>query len=147
MPVSFLDLQLALEFVSGGGMGENEVYLYRKSGKIYWYSEFDDNDEELPGDIDTRNTPESSISASLWPWISLVSSYPTTTTKFATSSAEEALTVDLTICWCDGVPSTCGTIFRTRPSLAPLRKPSCWSGQVIATTSTADKAVMGRPRG
>jgi hypothetical protein len=52
MPVSFSDLQLAFEFVSGGGMGENEAYLDRESGKIYWHSEFDDNEEELPGDID-----------------------------------------------------------------------------------------------
>jgi hypothetical protein len=44
MPVSFSDLQLAFEFVSGGGMGENEAYLDRQSGKIYWLAEFDDND-------------------------------------------------------------------------------------------------------
>jgi hypothetical protein len=35
MPVSFSDLQLACEFVSSGGMGENEAYLDRQSGKIY----------------------------------------------------------------------------------------------------------------
>ena len=35
MPVSFLDVQLAFEFVSSGGMGENEAYLDRQSGKIY----------------------------------------------------------------------------------------------------------------
>ena len=52
MPVSFLDLQLAFEFVSGGGMSENEAYRDRQSGKIYWLAEFEDNDEELPGDID-----------------------------------------------------------------------------------------------
>jgi hypothetical protein len=51
MPVSFLDLQLAFEFVNSGGMGENEAYLDRQSGKIYWHSEFCDNDEELPDDI------------------------------------------------------------------------------------------------
>src|SRR5437660_9589792 len=55
MPVSFLDLQLAFEFVSSGGMGENEAYLDRWSGKIYWHSEFGDNDEELPDDIDDKN--------------------------------------------------------------------------------------------
>jgi hypothetical protein len=38
--------------VSSGGMGENEAYLDRQSGKIYWHSECDDNNEELPGDID-----------------------------------------------------------------------------------------------
>jgi hypothetical protein len=52
MPISFSDLQLAFEFVSSGGMGENEAYLDRQSGKIYWHSEFGNNDEELPDDID-----------------------------------------------------------------------------------------------
>ena len=52
MAVSFSDLRLAFEFVSSGGMGENEAYLDRQSGKIYWHSEFGDNDEELPNDID-----------------------------------------------------------------------------------------------
>jgi len=52
MPVSFSDLQLAFEFVSGGGMSEKEAYRDRQSGKIYWLAEFEDNDEELPGDID-----------------------------------------------------------------------------------------------
>jgi hypothetical protein len=52
MPVSFSDLQCAFEFVSSGGMGENEAYLDRQSGKIYWHSEFGDNDKELPDDID-----------------------------------------------------------------------------------------------
>jgi hypothetical protein len=52
MPVSFSDLRLAFEFVSSGGMGENEAYLDRQSGKIYWHSEFGDNDEELLDDID-----------------------------------------------------------------------------------------------
>src|ERR1700730_16356550 len=52
MAVSFSDLRLAFEFVSSGGVGENEAYLDRQSGKIYWHSEFGDNDEELPNDID-----------------------------------------------------------------------------------------------
>src|SRR6516225_9144575 len=51
MLVSLSDLRLAFEFVSSGGMGENEAYLDRLSGKIYWHSEFGDNDEELPDDI------------------------------------------------------------------------------------------------
>ena len=51
MSVSFSDLQRAFEFVSSGGMGENKAYLDRQSGKIYWHSEFGDNDEELPDDI------------------------------------------------------------------------------------------------
>src|SRR6478736_928243 len=52
MAVSFSDLRLAFEFVSSGGMGENEAYLDRQSSKIYWHSGFGDNDEELPDDID-----------------------------------------------------------------------------------------------
>jgi hypothetical protein len=52
MPVSFSDLQLAFECVSSGGMGENKAHLDRQSGKIYWHSEFGDDDEELPEDID-----------------------------------------------------------------------------------------------
>src|SRR5215469_3894916 len=52
MPVSFSDLLLACQFVSSGGTGENEAYLDRQSGKIYWHSEFGDNDEQLPDDID-----------------------------------------------------------------------------------------------
>ena len=68
----------------------------------------------------TRNTfqfrtRESSILASLWSWISLVSSYPSITTKFATSSAEEVLTAVTRICWCGGAPSNSGTISRASP--------------------------------
>ena len=55
MAVSFSYLQLAFGFVSSGGMGENKAYLDRQSGKIYWDSEFADNDEELPDDIDDEN--------------------------------------------------------------------------------------------
>ena len=54
MAASFSDLQLAFEFVSSGGMGENEAYLDRRSGKIYWHSKVGDNDEELPDDIDNE---------------------------------------------------------------------------------------------
>jgi len=120
MPVSFLDLQLAFEFVNSGGMGENQAYLDRQSGKIYWHSEFGDNDEELPDDIDDKkyilipDKRELDL-GKLQSWILLVSSYPTTTTKFAASSAEEVLTADIRIYWCVGVPSNGGTISRTSP--------------------------------
>ena len=52
MAVSLSDLRLAFEFVSSGGMGQNEAYLDRQSGKIYWHSEFGYNQEELPDHID-----------------------------------------------------------------------------------------------
>src|SRR5499427_4936365 len=128
MPVSFLDLQLACEFVSSGGTGENEAYLDRQSGKIYWRSEFGDNYEELPDDIDDKkyilipDKRELDL-ASLWSWNSLVSSYPTTATKFATSSAEQVLTTDIRICCCGGAASNGGTISRASP-----RRRLCASG-------------------
>jgi hypothetical protein len=143
MPISFSDLQLAFEFVSSGGMGENEAYLDRQSGKIYWHSEFGDNDEELPDNIDDDKyiaIPDK-IEFSLGkPLVldSLVSSCPTTTTKFAISSAEEASTADIRICWCGGAPSNGGTIFRTRP-----RKRLCGSGaRKTGSTSAGPRTRM-----
>lgn len=52
MPTTFAELQDAFEFVSAGAPGENEAYLDRQSGKIYWHSEYGDFDEELPDDLD-----------------------------------------------------------------------------------------------
>jgi hypothetical protein len=52
MPISFADLQDAFLFVNLGAPGENEAYLDRQSGRIYCHSEYGDNDEELPDDID-----------------------------------------------------------------------------------------------
>src|SRR5258707_15545043 len=105
MAVSFSDLRLAFEFVSSGGMGENEAYLDRQSGKIYWHSEFGDNDEELPNDIDDEkyiSIPDKRELDLGKPLVLdlLVSSYPSLTTKFATSSAEQVLTADIRICSC-----------------------------------------------
>jgi hypothetical protein len=51
----------------------------------------------LPDDIDDKkyifipDKRELDLGKPLWSWISLVSSYPTTATKFATSSAEQVL--------------------------------------------------------
>jgi hypothetical protein len=141
MPVSFSDLQLVCEFVSSGGMGENEAYLDRQSGKIYWHSEFGGNDEELPDDIDDQkyiSIPDKREFdlASLWPWISLVSSCPMTTTKFATSSAEEVLIAYIRSCWCGGTPSNGGTISRTNP-----RRRLCRSGARRTGSTSAGPEV------
>jgi multidrug resistance efflux pump len=84
--------------------------------------------------VDQARTAQRTAQLSrLWSRISLVSSYPTTTTKFATSSAEEALTADSRICWCGGAPSTSGTIFRTRP-----RKRLCGSGARRTRSNSRD---------
>jgi hypothetical protein len=97
-------------------MGENEVSVDRQSGKIYWHSEFGDNDEKLPDDIDDEKyiaipASKSAISVRLLSWISVVRSYPTTATKFAKFSIEEALTPIQGFA-CGGAPSNGGTIFR-----------------------------------
>src|SRR6516164_9977176 len=136
MPVNFSDLQLAFEFVSSGGMGENEAYLDRQSGKNSATTK-----RNCPTISTTRNTfqfriKESSTSASLWPWISLVSSCPTTMTKFATSSAEEVLTADIRSCWCAGTPSNGGTISRTNP-----RRRLCGSGARRTGSTSAGPEV------
>jgi hypothetical protein len=54
MPTIFAELQDAFEFVSVGAPGENEAYLDRQSGKIYYHSEYCDFDEELPDDLDDQ---------------------------------------------------------------------------------------------
>lgn len=52
MPVSFKDLHAAYQFVDASHIGENEAFLCRLSGKIYWRSGYLDDVEELPDDID-----------------------------------------------------------------------------------------------
>ena len=52
MNVNFDDLVLAFDFVSFGQPYEHQAFLCKDSGKIYWYSEFGDNQEDLPADID-----------------------------------------------------------------------------------------------
>jgi len=51
-PVKLADLLDALEWSSVDGSFENEAYVDRQSGKIYWSSSMGDADEELPGDIE-----------------------------------------------------------------------------------------------
>lgn len=51
MSVSFKELLESYEFASLSS-GEHNVFLCRETGKFYWHSEFGDNEEELPVDID-----------------------------------------------------------------------------------------------
>ena len=119
--VSFSDLQLAFEFVSSGGMGENEAYLDRQSGKIYWHSEFGDNDEELPDDIDDEKYISIPDKRELDLGKPLVLDFAR---EFLPDDYDEVrhifsrrgvLTADIRSCSCSGAPSNGGTIFRTRP--------------------------------
>jgi hypothetical protein len=56
MPTSFKDILEAFEFVGmSGSLGEHLAFLCRRTGKIYWHSEFSDVaelDDELPDDVD-----------------------------------------------------------------------------------------------
>jgi hypothetical protein len=88
MAVNFSDLQLAFEFVSSGGMGENEAHLDRQSGNLIGIPRSATTTRNCPTISTTRNTYQfrtraSSMLVSLWSWISFVSFSPTITTKFA----------------------------------------------------------------
>ncbi|HUD86268.1 MAG TPA: UPF0158 family protein [Xanthobacteraceae bacterium] len=57
MPASFREICEAFELVSmTGGSGEQEAYLCKQTGKIYWHSDLADPDDELyeklPDDIE-----------------------------------------------------------------------------------------------
>jgi hypothetical protein len=51
MPIKFQEIRDALEFVcAGNGLGENQAYLCKQSGKIHLHSDWSDMDDELPDD-------------------------------------------------------------------------------------------------
>jgi Uncharacterised protein family (UPF0158) len=52
MAVRFQDILDAVEAVSSGHLGENNAWLCKQSGRIYWQFGNDDEPEELPDDID-----------------------------------------------------------------------------------------------
>ena len=148
MPVSFSDVQLAFEFVSSGGMGENEAYLDRQSGKIYWHSEFGDNDEELPDDIDDEKYISIPDKRELDLGKPLVLDFAR---EFLPDDYDEVRHIfsrrgayrRIRICWCGGPPSNGGTISRTSP-----RRRLCGSGARRTGSNSAGHeghAVAMRP--
>ena len=52
MAREFKDIMDAFNFVSFGQIYEHQAFLDKETGKTYWHSEFGDNEEELPDDID-----------------------------------------------------------------------------------------------
>jgi hypothetical protein len=50
--VSWKDILLAYEFADLGGMGEHRAFLCKESGRIYVRSDFLDDLEELPDDLE-----------------------------------------------------------------------------------------------
>lgn len=52
MVIEFKDIMDAFDFVNSGQLYEHQAFLNKETGKIYWHTEFGDNIEELPEDID-----------------------------------------------------------------------------------------------
>jgi len=55
MPVKFDEICEAFEFVNFGGLGENQAFLDLETGAIYYQSDYMDEEEELPEDLDTSD--------------------------------------------------------------------------------------------
>ncbi len=51
MNIKFNDILDLFELVNFGSPFDHEGYICKESGKTYFYSEFGDNEEELPDDI------------------------------------------------------------------------------------------------
>ena len=58
MAIEFKDIMDAFNFVSFGQIYEHQAFLDKETGKTYWHSEFGDNEEELPDDIDDERYVE-----------------------------------------------------------------------------------------
>lgn len=53
MKAKFDDVLEGFEFSSFGGSGENFAYLERETGKLFYYSEYGDNVEDTPDDLES----------------------------------------------------------------------------------------------
>ena len=54
MAANYKDIEMAFDFINFGKPYEHEAYLNLDTGETYFYSEFGDNEEELPEDIDNE---------------------------------------------------------------------------------------------
>lgn len=52
MAIKFSDVADLFEYVNSGSPSDYQGYICKVTGKTYFYSEFGDNEEELPEDID-----------------------------------------------------------------------------------------------
>jgi hypothetical protein len=53
--VKFDDLSLALDFVGSASPSENNAYISLDTGQIYWTSELNPLDEDVPHDLETSD--------------------------------------------------------------------------------------------
>jgi len=54
MPVAWSEISLAFEFLSSGEPGGQTVFLRRETGELFWHSEFVDELDDLPDDVEDR---------------------------------------------------------------------------------------------
>ena len=54
-PVRFLDLSLAFDFVNSAPPGVNTAYVSVEEGRIFWVSEMNPIEDDLPDDLETSN--------------------------------------------------------------------------------------------
>ncbi|AQV97516.1 hypothetical protein BJN34_27015 [Cupriavidus necator] len=53
--VKYDDFLTAFEFASSAGPMEGNAYVSLDTGRVYWISDFNDDDEEVPEDIETSD--------------------------------------------------------------------------------------------
>ena len=53
--VSYDDLLLAFDFVSDGSLMENNAYISIDTGQIYWTSDLNPTEDEVPDDLETSD--------------------------------------------------------------------------------------------
>ena len=111
MPASFKEICEAFELVSmTGGSGEQEAYLCKQTGKIYWHSDLADPDDELyeklPDDIEDDekyiaipDKRELDLGKPLVCWTLRANSCRRTSMTFGACSARRAATGNSGPCW------------------------------------------------
>lgn len=76
MAAKYKDIELAFDFVNSAQPCEHQAYLNIHTGETYWYTEFDDNEDELPDDIDdTRKSTVITMNYGLKIRFSLIAPY------------------------------------------------------------------------
>lgn len=53
--VKYSDLELAMQFVTGGSILDAHAYISRETGEIYWVSADSDAEDEIPDNVDDCN--------------------------------------------------------------------------------------------
>ncbi|WP_287222102.1 hypothetical protein [Mesorhizobium sp.] len=121
MTVNFSEVLDAFEFVNSGGAGENQAYQCMETGKIYCHSEWVDDVEELPDDLEDSeryiaipDKRELDL-GNRWCCPSRATTCPTITIRFGRSSAGRVPMPASRIFWSTGAPLIDGTTSSKKP--------------------------------